>query len=81
MKNHLNIEQVVVVLSIRTALNSHNLLIIIEHLVEFEASIKLILRCRQLINVYLWLCFRKTDMLRNLSDGCLLYPKFSLAVG
>ena len=49
VQDHLNAEEVVVVLSIGAALDSHDLLVVVENLIEFEVSIEFVVlldRCR-----------------------------------
>ena len=53
MKYHFNVEVMIVVFAIRASLDSHVLLVIVEHLIELEASLELIRlgRHRNMINV------------------------------
>ena len=52
MQNHFNVEVMIVVFAVRAPLDSHVLLVIVEHLIELEASLELIRlgRHRNMIN-------------------------------
>lgn len=42
MQNHFNVQVMIVILAVRASLNPHILLVVIEHLIEFEAGLKLV---------------------------------------
>jgi hypothetical protein len=42
MQNHFNVETMIVVFTVRASLDSHILLMIVEHLIKLEARLELI---------------------------------------
>jgi hypothetical protein len=42
MQNHFNVEAMIVVFTVRASLDSHILLMIVEHLIELESRLELI---------------------------------------
>jgi len=75
MQNHFNVEVMIVVFAVRAPLDSHVLLVIIEHLVELESSLELIRlsRHRNMIHIRCRLNFLESKMLRDLSYWGLLH--------
>ena len=71
MQSHLNIKIVVIVFTVWASLHSYVLLVIVEHPIEFESILKLIIRRYERLR-YLLL---ETQMLRHLPDGSILHTR------
>ena len=85
MQYHFNVEVVIVVFAIRAPLNSHVLLVVVEHLIEFKARFELIRLGRHRVHrrgvLLVLLYFLETQMLRDLSQrGLLNSSELSLAI-